>query len=642
MCGIVAIVAQRPVPIAPSLARALEKLAPRGPDDQGAWLSAGGAAGLGHARLSIIDLHTGRQPIANEDGSMVIAANGEFYGYERLADDLRARGHTLRTRSDTEVALHLYEEQGAESLSQLRGEFAYAIWNERNETLFAARDRFGIKPLFYALHNGGIVIASEIKALFACGVRAVWDREALFQSFHFVLHQDRTLFAGIRQLPPGHFLQFKRGKLDIRRYWDADFPRRRAAPESADDALVGETGRRIEDAIAVRLRADVPIACYLSGGVDSSSVLGVANLRLGHRIAAFTVSFEHPEFDEAGLAREMAAKAHAEYRAVRVTNADFADVFVDTIAAGEGVQLNGHGPARYLLSREVQRAGYKVVLGGEGADELFFGYHFTERALRYSTEEAGRSRLMGLLSRLMRLARPATDAQRYVSQVSPLLGLLSRVIGFPDELLEGLVPRYRELRNVISPDFLHAQRGRDPYREFLAQFDWRGQLLGREPVRQLLYLWLKSQFANYVLAGERLDMAHGVEQRLPYLDHPLFEFVRGIPAGALFRLGQNKYLLRHTVRPYVTERIYAGAKRPFFAPPCTLFEGNPLSELIFELVRSRSFRDLPFFVPSAVEKLLQSLRGMKPDMRGAMDAVLFMLASLTVLQQRYGVSGDAN
>jgi asparagine synthase (glutamine-hydrolysing) len=646
VCGIVAIVTQRPAPLAEILDQAVARLAHRGPDDQGVWVSPQGQAGLGHARLSIIDLETGHQPIANEDGSLVISANGEFYGYERQADALRARGHGFTTRSDSEVALHLYEELGADSLALLRGEFAYAIWDGRERALFAARDRFGIKPLFYALHDGGIVVASEIKAILACGVTPAWDSDALFQSFHFVLHEDRTLFEGIRQVPPGHFLSFRGGHLALRRYWDADFPRsswRTSAPRAdkarmSEPELIEETGRRIEEAVAVRLRADVPIACYLSGGVDSSGVLGVANRRLGHRVGAFTISFEHPDFDEEAVAREMAVSAFSDYRPIRVTNADFAAVFVDSVAAGEGVQLNGHGPARYLLSREVQRAGYKVVLGGEGADELFLGYHFAERALRFSTDEHPARRMLRTLSRLGGLLRPQSEAQRYVSGISPLLGLLSRFIGFPDELLDNLVPRYRELRNLIAPEFLAHQRGRDAYREFLAQCDWRGQLLGREPVRQLLYLWLKSSFPNYVLAGERLDMAHAVEQRLPYLDHPLFEFVREIPAARLFRLGQNKHLLRRTLRPYVTERVYSGAKRPFFAPPSTLYDGNPLTEVIFDLLRSPQFRELPFFVPQAVETLVRGLRSMTPDMRASMDAVLFLLASLAVLQRRYGIT----
>ena len=651
MCGIVAIVTQRPTDLSETLNSAVTRLTHRGPDDRGVWLAPGQYAGLGHARLSIIDIATGHQPIVNENGSLAISANGEFYGYERMADALRARGHVLTTRSDSEVALHLYEELGADSLSLLRGEFAYAIWDGRQDELFAARDRFGIKPLYYALHGGGIVLASEIKAIMACGVSPVWDRDAVFQSFHFVLRQDRTLFNGVRQVPPGHFLKFSRGRLTIRRYWDAGFPgrflrsaTRRSGSGSAkaqggtDPALIEETGRHIEEAIGVRMRADVPVACYLSGGIDSSGVLGIANLRLGHRIGAFTISFEHPDFDEDAVAREMAAFAGASYRSIRVTNAEFAEVFADAIAAGEGVQLNGHGPARFILSREVQRAGYKVVLGGEGGDELFLGYHFAERALQFSTDrQPGRPSLRAL-SRLFGLLRPKTESQRYLGQISPLLGLLARYIGFPEELLVNLVPRYRELRDVISPDFLHVSHGRDPYREFLGQFDWRGQLLGREPVRQLLYLWLKSWFPNYVLAGERLDMAHAVEQRLPFLDHRLFEFIREIPATGLCRPGQNKHLLRNTVRPYVTARVYAGAKRPFFAPPSTLFEGNPLTKVIFDLIRSPQFRELPFFVPSAVESLLQRLRGMTPDMRASMDSVLFMLASLVVLQRRFGIS----
>ena len=633
MCGILALVSsRRPIERA-ALERGLKRLAHRGPDGQGSWWSPRGRAALGHTRLSIIDLEGGQQPIVSESGDLVLSANGEFYEHDRLLRALEARGHRLATRSDSEVALHLYEEMGPDALRLLRGEFAFVIWDEREQSLFAARDRFGIKPLFYAERGGGLMVASEVKALLAAGHPARWDRAGMFQSLNFTMHQDRTLFEGIRQVPPGHTLTWRDGRVTLTRYWDADFPLQGAPrPEVTDEELIHEVGRGLEEAIRLRLRSDVPVGCYLSGGVDSSSVLGLANLGLGHRLGAFTIAFEHPDFDEDPIASAMARRAGSDYHPIRVTQADFAEVFMDAVESCEGIQYNGHAPARYILSREVKRADYKVVLGGEGADELFLGYHFAQQALAYSTRPPDR---LAALRAGARLLRPPTASQRFVADVSPLMALASRLIGFPDDLLEGLVGRFKQLRRMIAPSFLHAFKGRDPYREFLGRFDWRGQVLGREPVRQVIYLWLKSVFPNYVLGAERMDMAHAVELRLPFLDHHLFTQVTRIPARRLFRDGQNKHLLRRTVRPYVTQDVYDGAKQPFFAPPSTLFEGNPLTGLILDLLHSEDFTALPFFDAAEVRRWLATLPSLPAEERAAMDPVLYMLASTTVLARRY-------
>ena len=635
MCGIFAIVSPRRRASTEALDRALDRLAHRGPDDRGTWASPRGDALLGHTRLSIIDLATGHQPLVNEDGSRAIVVNGEFYDHDRIREMLESRGHRLATRSDSEVALHLHEDHGVDSLRSLRGEFAFAIWNERDRSLFAARDRFGIKPLFYALHEGTLYVASEIKAILAAGVPARWDHDAVLQSLHVIMHRDRTLFASVRQVPPGHYLLFKGGALTIERYWAPDFPIALGMRETRSDAeLVQEVEEGLEEAIRLRLRSDVPVACYLSGGVDSSSVLGFATRRLHARVAAFTVSFhEHPAFDEDSVAGEMARFAGSDYHPVRVTNRDFADVFMDSVESCEGIQFNGHAPARYILSREVRRAGYKVVLGGEGSDELFLGYHFAQRALQHSTARSPRG--IGLLARLF---RAPTEAQRFVAEVSPWMGWATRLIGFPDDLLDDLVAKFRRVRRLIDPAFLAAARGRDPYREFLAQFDWRGQLLGREPVRQVIFFWLGSVFPNYVLAAERLDMAHAVELRLPFLDHHLFDRMKRIPARRIFQANQNKHLLRRAVRPHATPRVYEGAKQPVFAPPSSLYKANPLTALLDDLLRSPRTGTLPFFDHREVVRFLDDVHAMPDDARGAFDPMLYMLASLSVLRARYGIA----
>jgi asparagine synthase (glutamine-hydrolysing) len=634
MCGIVAIFSPEK-PIAPeSLARATERLAHRGPDDRRHWTAPHGRVGLGHTRLSIIDLVTGAQPIAGEDGRLRIVVNGEFYDHERIRRDLEDRGHRFRTRSDSEIALHLYEESGAGCLEQLRGEFAFVIWDEQEQTLFAARDRFGIKPLFYARVGGALYLASEVKALFAAGVPAGWDRESMFQSLFLCANQDRTLFKEVRQVPPGHHLTARGDSLRLSCYWDADYPRARDETNQTEEACVEQLRSLLGEAVRLRMRADVPVGCYLSGGVDSSSVLGLAGAHAQGRVAAFTVAFDHPDYDESASARRTAAHVGAEFRPVTVTAKESAESFTEAVSQGEMIHYNAHGVARYRLSGAVRRAGYKVVLLGEGADELFAGYDFSRQALLASGAHAGLSKWVRLPARLM---RPRNPTERRIAGASPWLARICRVLDFPPSLLDYVAEKFDLLRRLVSTDFLQAFPRRDPYREFLKQFDWRGKLFGREPAKQIIYLWMKSLFVNYVLAGERLDMAHAVEGRLPFLDHKLFEFARAIPVSLLARDGRQKYILREAVKPFVTDQVYRGAKRPFFAPPTTLRVGNPMYELLQDILRGRALSSVPFFDRPSVVRLLDELPGMDDGTRAAMDPVIFMMASACVLQDRYGL-----
>ena len=635
MCGIVAIIGVE-VPVSPeSLSLALGSIGHRGPDEQHIWLSKDGRTGLGHARLSIIDLKTGSQPISNEDGLAHIVVNGEFYDYQRLQRSLEARGHRLRTRSDSEVALHLYEELGRDCVHLLRGEFAFAIWDERERVLFAARDRFGIKPLFYAEHSGQLLIASEIKALFAAGLPPVWDEESVFQAVHFCPHQDRTLYRNVRQVPPGHYLMAKGGRVSLNSYWDINYPLRRdELTPTSEASCIDELGRRIEEAVRIRTRSDVPIACYLSGGVDSASVLGIAAMQTQKHISAFTVAFDHPQFDESGGAEAMAKHVGVEFHRISATQRAIADVFEEAVAQAEAPIINGHGPARYLLSRAVHQAGYKVVLGGEGADEMFAGYDFLSEALSRST--SGRPLAMARL--LINLCRPLTGDLANIGRTSPLLARLVAGVGVPQDLTSVLAGNFHLLRSVLHADFLERNTRRDAYREFLSQFHFR-KLIGRTPVRLLLYIWLKSHFPNYVLAGERLDMAHGVEVRLPYLDHKLFEYVRLLPGSLLFRPGRNKYLLRQTVAPFVTRQAFEGNKQPFFAPPSTADLGGPLYQLTQDLIRSKDLHTLPFFNSAGLLAFADSLKRMPWRQRASMDPILYFLASFAVLQRHIGAEG---
>lgn len=632
MCGIVAIFNNDSPADPAALGRAIEALIPRGPDEQNAWFSPNKCVALGHARLNIMDPDTGTQPISSENGELQIVHNGEFYDFERIRTELESRGHRFRTRSDSEIALHLYQELGAKCLEHLRGEFAFVIWDEENQTLFAARDRFGIKPLFYFQDRDGLKLASESKTLFAAGVTAEWDQESVFQNLFFSFDQDRTLFKNIRQLSPGHYLIATREGITFKRYWDVSYPRTKAANvHRSESECIATLRSMLDEAIRLRMRADVPVGCYLSGGVDSSSVLGMASRYSNGKFTAFTIAFDHPDFDESGPARRMAEFAGAEFRPIRVKGNDFADVFYDAVWKGEMIHYNAHGAARFHLSRAVRSEGYKTVIGGEGADEMFAGYDFSSQAVL----AGGSAGIVKYVAMLARLFKPRDQTERRIAVTSPWLARLSHILAFPPHLTDYVAEKFDLLRSIIAHDFAAKFPGRDPYREFFRQIEYRQNLLGREPAKQILYLWMKSLFVNYVLAAERLDMTNAVEVRLPFLDHKLFDFASSIPVTMLAKGGTLKYLLREAVKPYITDEVYRGLKQPFLAPPTTRRNDDAMYIMLQDILRSENFASVPFFDRRAVVGLLDRIGSMDDAERTSMDPVLYMMASVGILHEKY-------
>jgi asparagine synthase (glutamine-hydrolysing) len=335
MCGIAAIFS-RHTPVSPAtIERATRSLHHRGPDGQRHWMSADGTVALGHARLSIIDLATGDQPIASEDERTRVIVNGEFYGFEAIQKELERGGHRLRTRSDSEIALHLYEDLGLHCVHRLRGEFAMVLWDERNRTMVAVRDRFGIKPLFYAWHDNALYLASEVKALFAAGVPARWDADSVSHSVEYGGHQSRTLYDGVFQVPPGQYLIATDRHCQLHQYWDFNYPAAAAARPRPAEEHVAEFRHAFEEAVRLRLRADVPVGCYLSGGLDSCAVIGLAARHHPDPIRAFTLTFDRPDYDEEKEAREMATRVGAEFHPIPIGQDDLADHLGDAVHQSE-------------------------------------------------------------------------------------------------------------------------------------------------------------------------------------------------------------------------------------------------------------------------------------------------------------------
>jgi asparagine synthase (glutamine-hydrolysing) len=635
MCGIVAIFSpSQPIDLA-ALENATRGLRHRGPDGQKYWVSSDRKVGLGHARLSIIDLTTGDQPIGNEDARLQIVVNGEFYGYESIQKDLEQAGHRLRTRSDSEIALHLYEDVGAHCLRRLRGEFAILLWDGVNNTLFAARDRFGIKPLFYATYKGVLYFASEVKALFAAGVPARWNGESLYDYVGVGGHQNRTLYEGIFQVPPGHYILATDKSLHLSRYWDFDYPIEQSGPQPRSDGEYAEEFRKtLEEAVKLRLRADVPVGCYLSGGVDSCAVLGLAARHHQQPIRAFTLAFDRPEYDESQVAKEMAAKAGAEFFPIPIKLDELSDHFADATHQSETLCVNAHGVAKYLLSRAVRCAGYKVVLTGEGSDEILGGYlHFGRDLLWAQKRNGNGGNGASRKSEQPRLEGQLVHTNGRAQSLEAIRGLL----GFVPSWMETALAQSAALHAVLSDDFLAANNGRESVRTFLNDIDVTGQLAGRHPLHQSLYLWSKTRLPNYLLTllGDRMEMAHSIEGRVPFLDHHLVEVIRSQPVTQKIRGTIQKFVLREAVRDVVSETVYLRPKHVFQSPPAMLNPQGRFGVLLQDTLRGPVLASIPYFDQKKVIKVLDSLGQADEGLCVSSDQILLVLLSACVLQDRF-------
>ncbi|NNF13374.1 MAG: asparagine synthase (glutamine-hydrolyzing) [Gemmatimonadetes bacterium] len=633
MCGIIAIHSFGPPVDRRVLERATAALGHRGPDGRRTWTSPSGEVGLGHTRLAIIDPEGGRQPITSEDGRTHVVVNGEFYGFEATRRELAQRGHRFSTGSDSEIAIHLYEDLGTRFVDRLRGQFALVVWDERTRTLVAARDRFGIKPLFYSEWRGGLYIASEAKALIAAGVEPRWDTEATYRALHACPDQRASLFEGIRQVPPGCLLVSRGGTTRLQRYWDLPEPLRDHEAPPVD--VVGEVRARLERSVNERMRADVPVGCYLSGGLDSSAILGLGAAGASEPMTAFTVGFDDEAFDERSWAAEAAKHSGALHEIVSVTDRDLADNFHQAVRHGETLQYNGHAPARFLLSRRVQSKGFKCVLAGEGADELFYGYEFTRAAARASSRSL--SQRLRLLTRLFRSPRRRVPG---LHATSPWLARLVTLLSGTPALLDRLDGGVKQLRSTLDQDFLNDFSGLDVYRDFYDRCEQAAGLASWKPARRITYLWFRSLFSGYHLAADRLDMAHGVEVRFPFLDHELFEFTQQIPLAALAGTEQEKQLLNEAVADVVPLRTRTRPKKPFWAPPDSALANSAMSELVHDVLRGSTGSAVPMLDPAGVRGVLDSLPHTRPEHRRSLDSLLLSLTSLAILQESYGIGSS--
>ena len=603
MCGIVGIVnIQGDQPIQEeTLRRMLAMIRHRGPDQFGIYLD--DQAGLGNARLSIIDLHGGQQPIANEDETLWIVFNGEIFNYVELRSDLEARGHRFTTSTDTEVILHLYEDHGPACLSLLNGQFAIALWDAREQTLFLARDRVGILPLFYTIVDGALIFGSEIKAILADPrVPRAIDPVALEQIFTFwSTLSPRTIFRNIVDLPPGHYLIARRGQIDIRPYWRLEFglPVR----ERSEDEYIEELRDLLIDATRIRLRADVPVGAYLSGGLDSSTVAAIVRSAAGVHLDTFSIAFSDPEFDESSFQRQMAQFLGTDHQVAFVTHADIGRVFPEVIWHTETPILRTSPAPLFLLSQLVRDRNYRVVLTGEGADEFLAGYDiFKEAKVRRFWARQPTSRLRPLLFRRLYpwIAGFASSNTAYLSAF----------------FSEGLM-------DTQAPDYSHRPRWRTTSRirrffsdevrqaaDALAQPEDRAPFYPEafsawDPLQQAQYLEITTFLSQYLLAaqGDRMLMAHAVEGRFPFLDHRVIEFANRLPSRLKLRGLTEKYILRQVSRRWLPDAIWQRAKQPYRAPIHRSFFNDARPGYVDHLLAPEHIQATGLFRPMAVAHL---------------------------------------
>ncbi len=599
MCGITGILnlAPSPPPQADTLRRMLAMLRHRGPDEFGLYLDQ--QAGLGSARLSIIDLSGGQQPIGSEDERLWIVFNGEIFNYIELRPALEARGHRFRTDSDTEVILHLYEEYGPECLHRINGQFAIAIWDRRRKELFLARDRLGIRPLFYARRGQTLLFGSEIKAMLAHpALEARLRPDALAQVFtYWSVQPPDTIFEGVSTLPPGAYLLAREGALHITRYWQPDYTPE--APARSAGEYLEELEALLVDAALLRLRADVPVGAYLSGGLDSSLTAAIIRRHTGNRLETFSIAFDDPEFDESPFQRQMAARLGTEHRIIRASRADIGRVFPEVIWHTETPVLRTSPAPMFLLSGLVQRHNLKVVLTGEGADEVFGGYNlFREALVRRFWARNPASELRPLLLRRLypNIARLQESGESYLRAFFR-----------------------RGLTQTDSPWYSHRIRWGNAPRllRFLAQKPPRAATAPEEvlflpqgfrawpPLGQAQYLEVATFLSPYLLSsqGDRPGMAHSIEGRFPFLDYRVVEFGNRLPPTLKVFGLVEKWILKQLGRKYLPPEIWRRPKRPYRAPIQASFCGAAAPEYLPDLLSERALRAAGLFKPRAVARL---------------------------------------
>lgn len=636
MCGIAGVVCLGGTKACPQVLREMvRQVRHRGPDASG--ISVDGPAGLGHARLSIIDLDHGRQPMHNRDRSLTLTFNGEIFNYIELRETLKGRGHRFQTRSDTEVILHAYEEYGEECVHHFNGQWAFAIWDSPRRKLFLSRDRFGIRPLFYTHIGSEFLFASEVKSLFVHpDVPRGIDLRGLSQLFTFwATLPPTTVFQGIRELPPGHGLSVEGTQIRTWPYWELEYSP--SIQKTTADQWAEELLELLTDATRLRLRSDVPVGAYLSGGLDSSVTTALVKQCTNKHLRTFSVTFGNAEFDESQYQNQVVKFLQTDHQAVHCAGDAIARVFPEVIRHTEKPVLRTAPAPLFILSKLVHDEGFKVVLTGEGADEMLGGYDiFKEAKLRRFCAGQPDSSFRALLFRKLYPYLPHIQSQS--------LAYRKAFFRTSPEDLSNLffshLPRWEltsRLKRFFSREVLEELEDHDAYADVRtllpdAYPDW-------PPFCQAQFLETAILMPGYILSsqGDRVALAHSVEGRFPFLDHRLAQLAARIPPRLKMKALNEKYILKRATRHLIPQTVLKRTKQPYRAPDAESFfdtaTQSARADYVDELLSADRIRRHGLFNPEAVDNLVQKARqgkaiGVKDNM-----ALVGILSTQLLIEQ---------
>lgn len=605
MCGIYGIVRSEKRVYENELRIMGEKLKHRGRDDEGIFLHDN--IGLGHKRLSIIDVTNGKQPMTNEDGTVWIVFNGAVYNYLELRQELVQKGHNIKTYCDTEIIIHAYEEYGKDCVSRFNGMFSFVIWDQNKQEIFAARDRFGVKPFYYSMQDGEFIFASEIKALLShnpalrkVNMKGLKD----YYVFQYTL-ADKTLFEGVKKLEPGYHLTIKINdgfRANIEQYWDFNF---NYDLYHTEDYFVDKVRFLLEDAVKIRLRSDVPVGAHLSGGLDSSSVVSfAASLLEGMNIKTFTGGFsDSKEYDETYYAKLVAKHSKADYYEIFPTASDFADSIQDIIYY---LDEPGAGPGvfpQYMVSKLASQH-VKVVLGGQGGDEIFAGYArymvaYLEESLKGAIEDtANRGEFVTTLSSII-------PNLNLLSNYKPMLQHFFKegLFGPQDQRYFRLIDRSEGMKDVLDSDLFTESSSYSVFDDYQKIFNRSN---ATSYLDKMLYFDVKASLPALLHVEDRTSMAVGLESRLPLLDYRLMELVATIPPVIKFQSGKSKNILKQAVKNHVPDEIINRKDKMGFPVPLNEWYQKDLNGFIKEILLDPRTANRGYYNVTEIEKILSN------------------------------------
>lgn len=639
MCGIAGLqTASGETPDPEMLRRMVAAIRHRGPDGTGFHVEPG--IGLGHARLSIIDLGGGAQPIHNEEQNIWITYNGEVFNYIELRRMLEQRGHRFYTSTDTEVIVHLYEELGDRFVEELNGQFAFALWDRPRRRLILARDRAGILPLYYARVPGGIAFASEVKAILASRlVTPALDADGLDELMTFWAPlAPRTVFRGVSQLGPGEMLVVEGSNYNVRPYWQWRFPGARDHRRDLQGQLQEELLELLADATQIRLRADVPVGAYLSGGLDSSSLVALLKERVPHTLQTFSIGFDDAGLDESSHQRTVVRHLQTEHNHVQCSLGDIAHVFPRTILHSESPVLRTAPAPMQLLSRLVRQSNVKVVLTGEGADEVLGGYDiFKEAKVRQFWARQPESTWRPALLKRLYPYLDLTTAQS-AAYLKEFFGVgLQR----PEDPFFSHLPRWAttaQCKLFFSEEF-RAQIDGTATERLRATLP--GDMARWHSFNRAEYLEARTLLPSYLLSsqGDRMLMASSVEGRFPFLDHRLIEFANQLHPACKMRVLREKHLLKEAIRSRLPATIVNRHKQPYRAPDAAAFLGPQAPDYVNELMARERLARYGYFDPEKVSRLMSKLKRAKTP--AARDNMAFVGVLSTQLWHAQFVDGQS-